>query len=88
LFIQHDSTFAARFAGLPKHGRTRRYLAQDPNELYRDRPDLVRECSTKLDSGWWMSTNHSKQTINQIISMACGVAHVTNGSELVANLDD
>jgi hypothetical protein len=87
LFIKRDPTFGERFAGLPKHGRTRRYLARDANDLYRDRPDLVRECSIKLDSGWWMSTNHSKQTIGQIIAMACDVAHVAYGRDLVDSLD-
>ena len=52
LFIKRDATFGERFAGLPKHGRTRRYLARDANDLYRDRPDLVRDCLIKLDSGW------------------------------------
>jgi predicted type IV restriction endonuclease len=85
LFIQRDSTFGERFAGLPKHGRTRRYLARDANELYRDRPDLG---SVKLDSGWWMSTNHSRQTIGQIIAMACDVAHVAHGRDLIDSLGD
>lgn len=85
-FIKRDPTFGERFAGLPKHGRTRRYLALDANDLYRDRPDLVSECSIKLDSGWWMSTNHSKQTIGQIIAMACDVAQVAYGRDLVAQL--
>ncbi|MES2406590.1 MAG: hypothetical protein V4528_04615 [Pseudomonadota bacterium] len=87
-FIKNDSTFGERFAGLPKHGRTRRYLAREANELYHDRPDLVRDCSIKLDSGWWMSTNHSKQTIGTIIAMACDVAQVAFGRDLVAHLGD
>lgn len=88
LFIKGDSTFAERFAVLPKHGRTRRYLARRADDLYRDRPDLVSECSFKLDSGWWMSTNHSKRTIVQIITMACDVAQVVFGRDLVASLGD
>lgn len=85
LFIKRDPTFGERFAGLPKHGRTRRYLARNASELYRDRPDLG---SVKLDSSWWMSTNHSKQTIGQIIAMACDVAHVAHGRDLVDSLGD
>ena len=85
LFIKRDPTFAERFAGLPKHGRTRRYLARDAGELYRDRPDLG---SVKLDSGWWMSTNHSRQTIGQIIAMACDVAQVIHGLDLTDSLGD
>lgn len=86
LLIQRDATFGERFAGLPKHGRSRRYLALDANDLYPGRSDLVRDCSTQLASGWWMSTNHSKQTIGKIIAMACDVAEVAFGKDLVANL--
>lgn len=86
LLIQRDATFAERFAGLPKHGRSRRYLAWDANDLYPGRMDLVRDCSTKLSSGWWMSTNHSKQTIGQIFAMACDVAGLEFGKDLTANL--
>lgn len=86
LLIQRDATFGERFAGLPKHGRSRRYLALDANDLYPGRSDLVRDCSTQLVSGWWMSTNHSKQTIGQIIAMACDVAEVAFGKDLVASL--
>lgn len=88
VFIKRDSSFGKRFAGLPKHGRSRRYLARDANELYRERPDLVSECSIKLDSGWWMSTNHSKQTIGRIIAMACDVAQVAYGRDLITYLGD
>lgn len=86
LLIQRDATFGERFAGLPKHGRSRRYLALDANDLYPGRSDLVRDCSTQLTTGWWMSTNHSKQTIGQIIAMACSVAEVAFGEDMVANL--
>jgi hypothetical protein len=85
---QRDATFAERFAGLPLHGRSRRYLARDPALLYPGRDDLAREYSTKLPSGWWMSTNHSKQTIAKIIEMACNVVGISFGRDLVANLGD
>lgn len=88
IFLNRDSSFGDRFAGLPKHGRTRRYLARDANELYRERPDLVRDCSIKLDADWWMSTNHSKHTINQIIVMACDVAQVAYGRDLVVHFGE
>lgn len=86
LLVKRDPTFAERFAGLPKHGRTRRYLARNAIELYHERPDLVSEYSERLSSGWWMSTNHSKQTIGLIIAMACDVAQIAYGRDLVTNL--
>lgn len=87
LFMKRDPSFAERFAGLPRHGRSRRYLARDANDLYRDRPDLVRDCSVQVASGWWMGTNYSKSSISQIISMACDVAQVVYGKDLLAEFN-
>ncbi|WP_230370705.1 hypothetical protein [Paludibacterium denitrificans] len=83
-----DASFPERFAALPKHGRTRRYLSKTRDELYPDRPDLCREYSTKLKSGWWVSTNHSRATIRRIIEMACDVVGLRFGSDLTVNLGD
>jgi hypothetical protein len=83
---RNDSSFPERFAGLPKHGNKRRYLANDPNELYPGRPDLCIESACQLTSGWWLGTNHSRQTIGRIIEMACEVARVQHGKDIVANL--
>lgn len=83
-----DASFPERFAALPKHGRTRRYLSKTPDELYPGRPDLCREHSTKLKSGWWVSTNHSRATIGRIIEMACDVVGLRFGSDLTVNLGD
>lgn len=86
LLISRDPTFAERFAGLPKHGRVRRYLAKRPDELYRDRPDLVSLCSEEIAPGWWMATNLSKWDIRKVIGMACDVAQLTDGRDLIAHL--
>jgi hypothetical protein len=83
---QKDSSFPERFAGLPRHGRKRRYLAMDANDLYPGRADLARDCVIQLASGWWMSTNHSRQSISRIIAMACEVADIRFGGDLVAQL--
>lgn len=85
---QRDGTFLERFAALPKHGRTRRYLARTPEELYPGRPDLSHEHSTQLSSGWWLGTNVSRAQIERIIEMACEVARVKYGHELSVNLGE
>ncbi|MBM4289359.1 MAG: hypothetical protein FJ135_14665 [Deltaproteobacteria bacterium] len=85
---KRDTTFLERFASLPRHGRTRRYLARNPEDLYPGRPDLARDHSLQLSSGWWLSTNHSRATIERIIEMACDVAHIKYGKELQANLGE
>lgn len=85
---QRDASFLERFAALPKHGRTRRYLARTPEELYPGRPDLSREHSAKLNSGWWLGTNVSRAAIDRIIRMACEVARVNYAHELSVNLGE
>ncbi len=75
---EHDSTFLERFVSLPRHGRTRRYLAKNPNELYPNRPDLVQHHSIEFKNGWWLGVNVSKKTVERIIKMACDVAKIKN----------
>jgi hypothetical protein len=62
VLTQKDPPFPERFAGLPKHGNKRRYLTSDANELYPGRPELCRDSAIQLTSGWWLVTNHSRQT--------------------------
>jgi hypothetical protein len=88
VFALRDSTFLDRFASRPKHGRKRRYLARVPDELYPDRPDLAREHSHRLSSGWYVGTNVSHAQIEHIISMACEVAGVTYGQDLKVFVGD
>ena len=83
-----DATFLERFAALPKHGRTRRFLARTPDELYPGRPDLARDHSTKLRSAWYLGTNVSRAAIERIIEMACGVANLQLGRDLIINLGE
>jgi predicted type IV restriction endonuclease len=85
---QRDSTFLDRFAARPKHGRTRRYLARSPEELYPGRPDLAREHFFKLQSGWYIGTNVSHAQIEKIIEMACEVSRVRYGKELIVNVTE
>lgn len=83
-----DATFLERFAALPKHGRTRRFLARTPDELYPGRPDLARDHSAKLKSGWYLGTNVSRAAIERIIEMACDVANLRLGRDLIINLGE
>ncbi len=85
---KRDSTFLDRFAARPKHGRTRRYLARSPEELYPGRADLAREHSFKLQSGWHVGTNVSHAQIKRIIEMACEVSGVRFDKELIVNIGE
>ena len=85
---KRDRSFPARFAALPKHGQKRRYLAPNQEDLYPGRPDLAHDHSKRLASGWWVSTNHSRKGILKILRMACDVAHVSYGADLIVELGD
>lgn len=85
LLSQRDPTFLERFAALPEHGRTRRYLAQTALELYPERADLAPH-SAQLSSGWWVGTNLSHEAIQRVIKMACEVAGLGYERELVLTL--
>lgn len=80
-----NQTFLDSFAARPKHGRTRRYLARSPDALYPGRPDLAQEYSYRLTSGWYIGTNVSHAAIERIIEMACEVANVHFGRDLLFN---
>lgn len=81
-----DPAFISRFASLPKHGRTRRYIAVNKAELYPGRPDLAEEHSHHLRSGYWLGINASRNAIERILRMACEVAGCRYGSDLKVGL--
>lgn len=83
-----DKTFFERFAARPRHGAKRRFVARTKEELYPGRPDLCRGNSYQTKSGWWVGTNYSKRFIPRILKMACEVAGIKFGSDLVVNLGD
>lgn len=83
-FSERDAFFLERFAAR-KHGRKRRWVAPDRSDLYPGRPDLCEMYSVELTPGWWMGTNHSKKTIEEIIQLACEVAGV-RFADLAVNL--
>lgn len=85
---ERDPSFLERFAARPKHGRTRRYIARTPEELFPGRPDLAREHFYKLQSGWYLGTNVSHAQIERIIEMACEVSRVRFGKDLVVNVGE
>lgn len=81
-----DPGFLDRFAGLPKHGSKRRYLARSREALYPHRPDLARDHSHDLGNGWYLVVHWNKKAIEKIIKMACEVAKVRFGTNLIVNL--
>lgn len=85
LIAEDDPRFLERFAAR-KHGRKRRYLAQNKSELYPDRPDLEIH-SIEVAKGWWMGTNYSRKDLQKIIDLACDVAGSTLASQIRAKVE-
>ena len=82
---ERDSSFVGNFVARPHHGRTRRYIAQDRNELFPGRPDLATE-SHQLRSGYWLGLNVSYRLIESITKLACEVAGIDYGTDLTITL--
>ena len=83
-FAEDDPEFLERFAAR-KHGRKRRFIARSTSELYPDRPEFA-EKSVELVQGWWMGTNYSRRSIEKMARLACEVANVEFGKDLVISL--
>lgn len=86
LLAKKDQQFLERFMSR-KHGRTRRYVAHKKEELYPHQSlDFCVLHSVQLDSKLWIGTNYSKGSIEKIIEMACEVAELQFGSDLIVTL--
>lgn len=86
IFADHDDAFLDRLVSLPKHGRTRRYVARNREDLNPNRPDLVKKHSHEFRPGWWVNTAFShRSTAEKILTMACEVAGIKYGKELIVN---
>jgi len=83
---RRDPTFLERFAALPRHGRSRRFLAATKAELYPGRDDLAAEYSHEVAPGWWLGTNYGTVQIRKIIGMACDVAGLRLDTDVGVNI--
>ena len=80
-----DPTFPERFASR-KHGRTRRYLAQNKYDLFPGNPSFADNHSRELRCGWFIDTNNGNAAKEKIIRLACEVAGLEFGRDIVVNL--
>lgn len=84
---QQDATFLDRFMARPTHGRTRRYLARSPGELYPANPSFADTSTTaEVQPGYWLMTNISHQGIERLCQMAAADAGVSFGHRLRVRL--
>ena len=83
---QEDAQFPTRLAAIANaRGRTRRYIAQCPEDLYPERPDLTHE-SAAFWGGWYVITNISNAEKSKLLEDACEAAGLEWERDLVVNL--
>jgi hypothetical protein len=85
LMGREDTAHPRKWHCRTKHGRKRRYLARTKEELYPGSPHLAVN-AYQLRPGWWCDTHASKAGIARRIRMACDVAGVRYGEDLIVNL--
>ena len=80
---KNDPSFLERCLQHPDaQGRTRRYIARSPEELYPEREDL-REMRETLPDGWFVATNLNNVLKKTIIRLATDVAGLKFGKDVV-----
>lgn len=82
LLCERDPEFAARFAE-GRHGKKRRFVARTAQELFPDKPDLQQTNVRPLPGGWLLGLNVSIDNIKERLGLACQVAGLTYGRDLV-----
>ena len=82
---ESDRTFLGRFEAR-KHGRSRRYIARNAEELSPNTPWLGKRHCQNLPGGWFISTHQNKASITNIVKLACEVADLEFGKDITINL--
>ena len=73
--------FLQRLSELETPGR--RLVAKVASHLYKTTPSLV-TFAEPLEKGWWIDTNLSRQQALSRLMMACRVANLDYGTDVVA----
>lgn len=68
--------------------RARRIVAREPEDLFLRKPELARKFAVPLCRGWWADTNLSRQQCENRLKLACDVAEITFGRDLVLEFPD
>ena len=82
---ERDEGFPRRFAARP-HGTRRRYLAESRQALFPHRPDQQEQFSYRTNFGWYIATNHGRASVTRVVYLACEVARLEYGKDLILNL--
>ncbi len=66
--------------------RKRRIVARNAVDLYPGRPDLS-VYAKEVMQGWWVGTNYSKCDVRAILQIACDVAGLAYGRDLMVSFE-
>lgn len=76
-----SANFFARYAALPKHGKKRRFIADNKFDLYPGREDLAQNDSYEIVPGWWVGTNIGQLQAIKIVQLGCEIAKLKVNSD-------
>ena len=68
--------FFAKYAAYPKHGKKRRFVANNKYDLYPGRKDLAENASYEVAPGWWVGINIGQQQAIKIVYLGCKIANL------------
>lgn len=78
---KHKTGFLERLSA--ESTKSRRIVARDPEKLYLKTPGLSGKYARPLVDGWWVDINLSRQQCEQRLKIACDVAGLKWGHDLI-----
>lgn len=63
--------------------RARRVVAREPKALFLKKPELAEKFAAPLCPDWWADTNLSRPQCEHRLNLACDVAQIAYGQDLV-----
>ena len=78
-----DSAFYSTIA--EEETRARRIIANEPEKLYKNTPELAAQHAERIDGNWYVDVNLSESQVIQRLKIACKVAGIEFGSDLELN---
>jgi predicted type IV restriction endonuclease len=73
--------FFSRYASYPRHGKKRRFVADNKYDLYPGRKDLAEKASYEIKHGWWVGINIGQQQAVKIVLLGCEIAKLKIGKD-------
>ena len=76
-----DSNFYLKLS--QEETRARRIVSETPEKLYKNSPELADQFAERIDGSWYVDVNLSEPQVVQRLKIACKVAGIEFGRDLV-----